>query len=252
MGAFLNKAGDLTESQKAQADAMCIPYPEMKKQIVDRLLEMRGGRKETVRSEKMKRSSIEANNPVLIIGAGSSYLKNMSNIKNFPGKVIAVDFVFNYVVKHGIIPDYVVTLESTQNQVNEHLFEHGNLVKVKHKTKVICSSITRPKVIEHFKQVGIEFERFLIKEEPRCSNVGLLAINYAYERLKADKIVLIGFEHVGQKYPPHVYEIWQIDFWYFIKNWPKELIVNCTDSGALYYEDYIIDAKLGDIIRIKC
>jgi len=248
MGAFLNKQGDLTESQKIQADAMGMDRDLFKLQLLERLYELRGGLPKTNRTSKMVRTTITAKNPVLIVGAGSSYLKNMSNIKNFQGKVIVVDFIFNYVVKHGLIPDYVVTLESTQNQVNEHLFEHGNLKKVKGKTKVICSSITRDKVIEYFKQCGVDFERFIINEEPRCSNVGLLSINYAYDILKADKVVLIGFEHVGQKYPPHTYKIWQCDFWYFIKKWPKELIVNCTDGGALYYEDYVIDADLGDIV----
>ena len=57
-------------------------------------------------------------------------------------------------------------------------------------------------------------------------------------------IILIGFEHAGGTYLRHIYQIWQTDFWYFIRKWPKETIVNCTDSGTLYYEDYVIDSTL--------
>ncbi len=247
MGAFLNSSGNLTESQKVQADSMGISHSDFKLQILERLYELRGGLPVTERTSKMVRTNITAKKPVLIIGAGSSFQSNIANIKNFPGDIIAVDFVFNELAEHDIHPDYVVTLESSKNAVSEHMFRSENLKRVKHKSKIICSSITRSKVIEYFKQHGVQLERFVIPEEPRCSNVGLLAINYAYDKLKADKIVLIGFEHVGQKYEPHIYQIWQTDFWYFIRKWPKELIVNCTDSGALYYEDYIIDAKLGEI-----
>ena len=251
MGAFLNSDGNLTESQKKQADLLGMSHDDFKKQVLQRLYELRGGLPKTERTDKMKRTNITANNPVLIVGAGSSYLKEMANIKNFPGKVIAVDFVFNELAEHDITPDYVVTLESQQNAVSEHMFGGKNLKRVKHKSKIICSSITRTNVIDHFKRHGVELERFIIPEEPRCSNVGLLAINYAHERLHADKIVLVGFEHVGQKYAPHIYEIWQADFWYFIRKWEKELIVNCTGSGALYYPEYVLDADLGEIIWNK-
>ena len=248
MGVFLRANGNLSESQMEQADALGMSYADMKKQVVDRLLEMRGGLKKTERIDKMVRTKITAKNPVLIIGAGSSFQKNIGGIKNFPGKVIAVDFVFNELSEHDIHPDYVVTLESQQNAVSEKMFHGEALKRAKNKSKIIASPITRTKVIEWFKQNDVEVERFQIPEEGRCSNVGLMAISYAYNQLKADKIVLIGFEHVGQKYPPHIYQIWQTDFWYFIKQWPKETIVNCTDGGALYYPEYIIDSKLGEIV----
>ena len=248
MGIYLNKEGNLTEGQKVQADALGIPHHEFRVQVLQRLAELSDWKMpQTKRTEKMKQNKVYAMNPMLIVGAGSSYAKNLENIARFPGKVLAVDFVFNHLVRKGIIPDYVITLESQQNSVNEHMFEHGNMRKCRNKTKVICSSITRDKVIKHFKEGGIQFERFDFKEEPRCSNVGLLALNYAYEYLKSDKLFLVGFEHVGQKYPPHIYQVWQIDFWYFVCRWQKETIVNCSDGGALYYEDYIVDTTLDDL-----
>lgn len=251
MGIHLNSDGGLTESQSVQAKALGMSHEEFKRQLLERLYEMRGGLPKTERTDKMKRTSITANNPVLVLGAGPSSLKHINDIKKFTGIIMAVDLIFNELVENGIIPDYIVTLESQKQVVNENLFTPENIVKAKHKTKMICSSITRNVIEDWFKSHGGKVERFIIQEEPRCSNVGLLSINYAYERLKADKIVLLGFEHVGQKYPPHIYEIWQTDFWYFIRKWPKELIVNCTDGGALYYEDYILDAQLGEIVWNK-
>lgn len=249
MGIYLNKAGDLTESQKIQADALGVSYGEFRQIMVQRLDDLSANKRpETKRTEKMKRTSITAKNPVLIIGAGSSFQNNIEQIKSFAGKVIAVDFVFNYLVKKGIIPDYVITLESQQNNVSDKMFQSDNLKKCKNKTQVIASSITRDKVIQHFKDEGIKIQRYMSKEEPRCSNVGLLAVNYAHNVLEADKILLVGFEHVGQKYPPHIYQIWQIDFWFFISQWPKETIVNCTNGGVLYYPDWIIDTTLDNLI----
>jgi len=216
--------------------------------VIAGILEMRGGLKDTVRSEKMKRTSIKASKPILIIGAGSSLSKNISDMKNFPGTVIGVDASFNYLAEHGVVPDYVVTLEASKGAITENMFRGENLKRVKHKSKIICSSVTRDKVIQWFKKNGIELERYIHPDEPRCSNVGLLAVNYAYEILKADKIFLIGFEHVGRKYPAYIYKIWQVDFWSFIKTWPKETIVNCSDGGALYYEDYILDSTVDSLV----
>jgi len=251
MGINLNTKGDLTVSQRIQADALGMPRHKFREQLLERLAEINSKNlPETKRTKEMKRDVISAKNPVLIVGAGESYKENIKEIKNFPGKVISVDFVFNYLVGKQIIPDYVITLESQQNSVSEKMFGHDNIKKCRGKTKVITSSITPDKVIEHFKKEGIDVKRYPSDGEPRCSNVGLLAINYAKKVLEADKIFLVGFEHVGQKYPPTVYNMWQIDFWYFIKDWPKETIVNCTDAGALYYEDYIIDTTLDKVLFI--
>ena len=249
MGIYLNKQGDLTESQKVQADALGVSHGEMRQIMLQRLDDLSVNKKpDTKRTDKMKRTSITAKKPILIIGAGSSFERSIKVIKEFQGEIIAVDFVFNYLVKKGVIPDYVITLESQQSSVSENMFAYDNMKKCRNKTKVIASSITKTKVIEHFRKEGIEVQRYKDKGEPRCSNVGLLAVNYAYNVLGADKILLVGFEHVGQKYPPHIYQIWQIDFWYFISKWPKETIINCTNGGVLYYEDYIVDATLDNLV----
>ena len=245
MGINLNKAGGLTVSQTIQADSLGISHDRYKQYILDRLIGLRGGETpRTVRSEKMKRTTITATNPVLIVAGGPSYKENIEQIRNFPGKIVIVDVNFNYVLSKGVIPDYVITLESTQAIVNTGLYKSEYLKLCRDKTKIVGSSITRDKIKRHIKEHGIPFERWIFEEEPRCSNVGNYAINFAKNKLDADKICIIGFEHNGTTYPKSTYLVWQTDFWYFLRKWPKETIVNCSDGGALYYEDYVIDSSL--------
>jgi len=251
MGIRLNSKGGLTVSQTIQADAMGIPHEEFKQQLLDRMGELRGEKTpKTERRKEMKKDCISAKNPVLIIGGGKSYKKYIKQIRNFPNTIVAVDIVFNELSKYGILPDYVATLESSKRIISSETYQSNYLQLCKDKTTIIGSSITTKKIIKHITDNGVKFERWVSDKEPRFSNVGIFAINYAYRKLKADKIVLVGFEHTGQTYPEFTYVIWQADFWNFIKDWPKETIVNCSNSGALYYEDYIIDTTLDKVLFI--
>ena len=251
MGINLNSQGELTFHQAEQAKLLGISEIEMKKQIVERLIDIHGGKTpETKRTEEMKRDTITAEKPVLILGAGPSTAKNMKYIMQFKHPIVCVDFAFNDLVEKGIVPDYVITLEETKHIINPDIYKSEYLEICKHKTKIVGSSITRPNIERHIKEHGVVFERYRPIEEPRYSNVGVMAVNYVHTVLHADKILLVGFEHVGQKYPQHIYQVWQTDFWYFIRQWPKEAIVNCSNGGALYYEDYIIDSKL-DKLKIE-
>ena len=251
MGIYLAKDGGLTEAQKEMQMSMGISVEEMKKFVMDRLIEIRGGKTpQTYRDPKMKQDEIYAANPVLIVGSGPSWRKYKNYISNFPNIVIAVDVLFNELVESGIKPDIVVTLESSSRIINPDNYLPENLGRCKHKTTVVGSSITAQKIRRHIIGNKIKYNRFVFDEEPRCSNVGNFAMNYAYNELHADKIFLLGFEHNGTKYPPNVYVTWQTDFWYFIRKFLKETIVNVSDGGALYYEDYILDTTL-DKVDIK-
>jgi len=251
LGINLNSQGELTYHQAEQADSLGIPHEKYKQIIIDRLIEIHGGKTpETNRIDSMKRDSITAKTPVLILGAGSSLKDNYEAVKKFEHTIVCLDYAFNSVVENGIIPDYILTLEQTKQVMNPSVYKPENLAQCGVKTKVICSSITRDVIKDHLTANGVTHENWITDEEPRMSNVGLFAINYCHTVLKADKILLVGFEHVGQKYPQHIYQVWQTDFWYFIRKWDKETIVNCSDGGALYYEDYIIDSTL-DKLKIE-
>lgn len=250
MGKNLTGSGELTIHQKIRADAMGMPYDEFKQHIVNRLLEERGGiPPKTRRLEKQKKNNVEAYYPVLVVGAGPSHENNFDRIKKFQGKVIVLDVNFNECVNQGIIPDFLITLESGKNNVIIDMFHDRHLKACEGKTTAIGSYITRKDIYSYLGQY-MPYVKWTFPEEPRVSNCGLFALNFAYNELKADKIFLLGFEHQGGRYPPHIYQVWQTDFWYFVKQWPKETIVNCSDGGALYYDDYIIDTTL-DKVKIE-
>jgi len=201
----------------------------------------------TVRKPEMKRRKVTAKNPLLIVGNGPSGTKNLEKIQAFRGKIGVVDSNFNRLLDYGIVPDYIFTLEV---MVRPHFFDREYLTANKDKMFLVCSSITHLSVERQAIAVGVPYERYIHPEEVRCSNVGLFGIHYAREKLKCDKIFLLGFEHEGDMYDPREYERWQYDFWYHIQKWPKETIVNCSDDGKLYYEDYVIDSTLDSLVII--
>ncbi len=244
MGCNLNSSGGLTISQAEHADQLGMSHEVFKQFVIDRLMEKKGGVTPTIRLDSQKKNKIKCEKYCLVVGAGPSYKKQLEQIKKFKGIIVVVDFNFNEISKYGIKPDYIVTLESGRPNVNQLMFDAGELKKQKEEITVVGSAITKDEITKYIFQQGIKYLRFPMKEEPRASNVGIFAICFAKEWLKCDKIILVGFEHTGTREPSHTYLTWQTDFWYFIKQWPKETIVNCTNYGALYHGDYVIDTTL--------
>ena len=247
MGIYPKKNGELTESQKYQADQLGITHEEYKKFMIERIVELRGGNP-VFHDEGNKKDDIVAKKPVLIIGHGPSFYKNLENIKSFKGIKVCVDHSLEDCLEHEIYPDYVTTSESSKQTCKLYYFNAERIVDKG--ITVIHSSITRDEVVKRFNDAGVPIRQFIFPEEPRCSNVGLFSVNFAKDDLKADKIILVGFEHMGNEYNDHVYRTWQTDFFYFMKKWPKETIVNCTDGGALYNKEYIIQTTL-DKLKIN-
>jgi len=248
MGCFLRKNGGLTESQKEQCIQLGMKEEDYKEKIIQRLEQLRGGKPPKPFKEAIIKNKITAKNPVLLIGHGSSRLKFLKHYNSFPGPVITVDSSANELYDHGVELDYIVTLESGRDRVVRSYFNR-DMIK-KHNTKIIHSSITKDNIVQYINEEGKYAELFDFKEEPRCSNVGLFAVCFAREKLKADKIFMTGMEHTGEEYPSFTYRVWQTDFWYFTRQWPKETIVNCSKGGALYYRDYILDCDL-DLLELK-
>ena len=234
---------NLNDSMKRYAVKLGMSFEDLSQHEINRIEEMRlKTLPKTERKAEMKRNRIATNQPILIVGAGPSYEENLDEIRKFKGKIMCVDVNFNNLGKNGIFPDYIATLEV---YVRPDFF---NLDLLSNKPLFICSSITNDSVIRKAEAAECPFIRWITHDEPRASNVGIFAVLFAKEYLKCDKICIIGFEHDGQGYQEDVYKYWQYDFWYFLQRWPKETIVNCSNGGALYYEDYIIDAELKDLV----
>lgn len=241
----LKLSKELNDSQKRHASRIGIPIGEYQQHVINRIQEMRDNiLPNTVRDPKMKRDKIKCKNPVLIVGNGPSLNHNYDNIKKFKGTIVGLDVNFDKLMDNGITPDYLLTLEV---YVRPSMFHPVNLDNCKNKTKFIGSAMTHESVLNMAKAHGIPNERYINKEEPRIANAGIFSVVWAKENLNPDKIFLVGFEHDGLEYTKLVFEYWQYDFWYWIRKWEKELIVNCSDGGALYFEDFIIDANLGSL-----
>ena len=143
----------LNDSQKRHAAKIGIDIWEYQQHVINRLDEMHAAtRPKTFRDPKNIRIKIEAENPVLVVGAGPSYKKNMEKIKNFRGKIVCFEVNFNPIVVYGIIPDYILTLEVF---VTPSFLDLVNLETCKHKTKLIGSASTQPNVIEYARDAGV-------------------------------------------------------------------------------------------------
>jgi hypothetical protein len=250
MGVHLNSEGWLTESQKEQADALGMPHEEYREILIQRLEEIRGGAAPSPDYENMRKvTKVSCKNPVLVIGHGPSFKNDMEGIRNWKYTRVATDVCLDDLLKEGIIPDYVVTSEASRQTCALWGFDPERLVK--NGIKVRHSSITRNDVIEPNKNAGVDIKLFDFEEEVRCSNVGLFALNFCVHELKADKIFMVGMEHNGTEYTDYTYRVWATDFWYFVRKWPKQIIVNCSRGGILYFRDHTLEGELDDLDIIK-
>ena len=238
----------MNKSMVSHADNLLMPHKVYLQFFKDRYNEIKNKKiPKTFRDPKLKRTKIKANNPVLVVGAGPSYPKNIDAIKQFKGKVIVFDVNFNTLVGAGVIPDYALSLE---RYVRPDYFRPKYSDQVRDKTRFIFSSISNKSLLLQCIAQRLQHERWRSTQEPRFSNVGTFGMCYAKMVLNADKIFLIGFEHDGVSEAPQTWEYWIADFWYFIRKWPKQTIVNCSGGGALYLKDYVLDSTLDGLVMV--
>ena len=241
----------INDSYKRWCNKIGITLEDMDRQEKARVMEItKGILPKTERPEKMKRGkkTIHAKNPILLVAGGPS-LYEWEKIREFPGRVGCVEIVFDRSVRDGfVVPHFLFTLEV---MIRPSFINREYMAKGKDKMKLIMSSISHYTVENQANALGIPNERFHHPEEPRISNVGLFSIVYAVEKLKCDKVFLLGFEHNGSEWDQREYERWQYDFWYWIQKWPKETIVNCDREGSLYYEDYVLDGDTNSLVLEK-
>ena len=173
-------------------------------------------------------------NQVLVIGGGPSHLLHFEECKKFKGTIVSTDRAAKAIMKGGVIPNYIVTAEAAAHLSQ---LDYFNIEETKkHPIEIIISERTRHELIASFLKNHIKFTTYTPTgfEPCRLPNVGLMAIHYAKNVLKADSIVIIGFEHEGDEYPEFTFRTWITCFWGWVCEWPDELIVNCSEGGVLY------------------
>ena len=239
----------LGNSWKMHARSMGISQNVIQEHLNNRDIEMKTLKKVTRGSKITK---VKAKNPILIVGAGPSWKDNIEQIKSFQGITMSVDILIKEFDKLEFLPDYFMSVEAHFKAqklwpIGFMDFFWGRKGNGKMPTWVF-SSWSTGKTKQWVAQNKCKTIDWITDDELRIGNVGLFAIMYAYKVLKADKIMLVGFEHSGDKKDKQPYREWQADFWYFVRTWPKGVIVNCTDAGALYDDDYILDSTLDSLV----
>lgn len=156
----------------------------------------------------------------LVVGAGPSVLKGASyssvHYKMFEGTIICTNKAFKPMVEVGVIPDFVVTIDATE-EIWEH-FRGANLIDVMKngKTVFITSSMVAPDVANTLSKFvprerivwfnpsvpdeyaqNIDATLTMVSNLPLMDtggNAGLLALKLALN-MGAKKIGLVGMEH---------------------------------------------------------
>lgn len=175
-------------------------------------------------------------NPVLVIGGGPSHKLHFDECSKFKGIIVACDSAANILIENGIVPDYVVTIET---EVSLDFFDLEKLQE--HNSKIITSEQTNNTLLMAFNESDIETICYIPKYAlSRLPSVGITSIVYARDELKADRIILLGFENEGTGYSKRTFLEWRDAFWGFVKEWQNregmswDFIVNCSEGGILY------------------
>ncbi len=170
---------------------------------------------------------------MLVIGGGPSYKKHYDDYKKFKGTILSTDVAAHTIMDNGVYPDYIVTAEAAR-ELSE--LDYFNIEETrKHPIQIIISGETRNELLESFTKAKIPYKMFRYPEgHVVLPDVGLTAVVYAKEVLKADSIVIVGFEHEGDEYPEFTFRTWADRFWWFVRQWDDEFIINCSEGGVLY------------------
>jgi len=132
---------------------------------------------------------------ILIVGNGPSH-KDTDFIKNFDGKIIAVESVAQELIDNGVMPDYITWFEVTPKLVQDLVM--SLLPNLKN-----CMLVHRN---EECKRVYDEADKYVIHRIPfsmpsYVNNVGLFSIVFAQKVLRVKETHLIGLEHQGDDRP---------------------------------------------------
>jgi len=112
------------------------------------------------------------------------------------------------------------------------------------------SQKTDRRITNYFREkLNMTGHRFYFPAQEDARNVGTFAMCFAYYRLEADQIFLIGFDNEGTDYVPYIFAQWEHDFWLFVTKWIPHTVINCTKAGILYDKETYVVA--GDLAWIR-
>ena len=236
---LINTDGSFTASQYERMYKMGLGQMEM----LDLLLsEMNEKFANNIAKRPHNKITVKSRKTYAIVGHGENWKEQAIKLKGKGISVISTDVCATELIEMGIIPEFIVTLEEAEKNVNEHMFDF-ELIK-KYKIKVIGSIITREWLEERCKKEGIHFQRFKGYSQSMVANVGHFGAVVAYSFF-ADRIILIGMNCYGKE--PYPWLDWYSQWRTWISTTTDNLIINCTEGGILYF-DKVFDIDLDDLI----
>ena len=153
--------------------------------------------------------------------------------KKFKGTIVATDRAAKAIMNGGVIPNYIVTAEAAAHLSQLDYFNVNETKK--YPIEVIISERTRHELTEQFHKNKIPYRCWRYPNDNYLiPNVGLMSLVFAKEDLKADKIIMIGMEHEGTEYSEFTFRMWTDRFWWFVRMWGDDVVVNCSEGGKLY------------------
>ncbi len=209
------------------------------------------------------------NDKILICGAGPSLTKNLKDLDRlgkFPGTILATDAAIKYMFEADIVPDHCACLEDLPAQAKyftpDIVKERGGEIP----GNGYISDRVAPTVRLAMSKAKINISIATKVRGATTSNVGLFSWLIGHLMLGATDTYLIGMDHCYAKdQPPPVdrsselfywgfytlwnphqkieiilnpaHELWQEEFHWNMKQYPKVKVTNCTGWGALFGEN---------------
>ena len=230
--------GHLAASQQDRANKMGIGYMEMLDIV---LKEMNEKFAKNIANRPHNKVTMRSRCSFIVIGHGKDWKVQAEKIRGTDIPIISTDVCANELIEMGIIPQYIVTLEEAQKNVNEYMF-NWDLIK-KHGIKIVGSAITREWLEDECKKRNIHFFRFKGYSQSMVTNVGHFGAVVSYSYF-ADRIILIGMNCYGDE--PYPWLNWYSNWRMWIKDLTDNLIINCTEGGILYF-DKVFDIDFDDL-----
>lgn len=227
MTSHLTADGNLTNSQLEECNKLNLNPMDYRQIILDNL---NRENTERVRANHEK-VTVECKNPVIIVGHGPDWEKEVIKIKGTKIPIIATDVCSRPLMDMGIIPTYITTYEEAYKRINEKLFDFKRINE--HSVQVIGSTITREWMEKELDKIGMDLYRYDRYQARDVSNVGIFSCMFAHDDLEADKVILIGMNSWdGDKSIPYLN--WYVHWRKYIGKLPKGYFVNCTQGGLVY------------------
>lgn len=167
---------------------------------------------------------------VLIIGAGPSYTKKLELARNFRGIILVHVALVETILDNGITPDYITQYETDKGLNLEHYPPELAELNI----PIVYNSKCLSPFLKHLAENNYKSISFKSQSLYNINNVGLFSAYFAIEKLQADKIYLIGFDHEGKEYHANMYPKWVENFKVLVDNERDCEIINCSGQGKLY------------------